>query len=557
MHIHCTVQIFVLYFNQLYTITHLSTDDIQKMKSSTKFTMATCTSCLSPPSSTEVQRAHDTTQDNWEHYCHKTFAHQIRPLKCKFCQRHFHDVDCFRRHQERELRKRYSGGNHHLRTGNTHVIRDHWHKCRVYKQRFARKGLKRHHDGSRTHKCSNRVQSVNIDNGHGAQSGEMAYYHNCKYCFKVFESTADLQKHVADHHICKYCGETFVKVSRLTHHISIRHHQTMVLNYQCKYCEAAFETKTDLLVHMAARHILHTCLQCGEKFGDLHALDIHIASRHTSVHRCGFCKKMFAKANNLQTHVKANHTCMLCGKTFDVDTLRNHVTTAHKFRCLAQDCKRTFVMVSDLYQHVNADHSDNTCEHCDVTFVDLRCLNIHIATKHMHKCGFCMNVFASANDLQTHVQADHSDRACEHCNLKFVDLSCLNIHITSKHMHKCGFCMKVFARANDLQTHVQADHTFPEAGHICSRCGKRMADLHSYRQHTCMELHISCKHCQRKFLTKTHLRQHLKDVHMCKYCGKEFANMEAHVISEHRCQVCDKEFVYKINIENHMMSHHS
>ncbi|KAJ8906271.1 hypothetical protein NDN08_002764 [Rhodosorus marinus] len=109
-----------------------------------------------------------------------------------------------------------------------------------------------------------------------------------------------------------------------------------------------------------------------------------------------------------------------------------------------------------------------------------------------------------------------------------------------------------------------------------TECGAKLQskeddDIH-YRLLRVGEREYECSLCSRRFVHKTHLRDHVASVHyklnkaLCPECGKSFVSrskVNRHVLAVHRkqkrhsCEVCGRSFFQKWDLKKHCETHQS
>ena len=139
---------------------------------------------------------------------------------------------------------------------------------------------------------------------------------------------------------------------------------------------------------------------------------------------------------------------------------------------------------------------------------------------HQIKCSDCGNGYEHEWQLRFHMQFKHGsvddNYECDHCAAQFVTKFSLIEHIRS-HLPiiSCTICHKTFEMVNDLIKHLTIHREIKN---------------------------VECSHCDKSFLTKTHLRYHI--------VGKHFVIMNCEF--EH----CSFKSGCKVNYEKHIMKMH-
>lgn len=198
------------------------------------------------------------------------------------------------------------------------------------------------------------------------------------------------------------------------------------------------------------------------------------------------------------------------------------------------------------------------CDLCESTFTRLESLKNHIKTEHevpvMLKC-FCGKEFNLRHKLTTHIKRTHN-------NMRD---------------HGCTVCEKRFFTPKELKVHTLKAHTpgyVDKTEHFCEICGKKYSSSKSLKTHTKhhQDPEFKCNYegCQKAFITKLLLQNHLK-IHtgqrdfMCHLCEKSFysANhLRRHIAVSHdkvrvNCFVegCRFSVGRKDYLRNHILNH--
>merc|ERR1711964_30953 len=134
--------------------------------------------------------------------------------------------------------------------------------------------------------------------------------------------------------------------------------------YTCRVCGDQFGSLGEVSVHVRYLHWTVHCEDCGTPFRDEDMLEAHRQSVH-SVHPCGVCGKRFQSKKQLSRHTKLSHgkrrhPCKLCGKAF---TTRAHLES---------------------HMNIHSQAKPHPCEQCGKRFADPSNLRRHLAT---HKKG--------------------------------------------------------------------------------------------------------------------------------------------------------------------------
>jgi len=168
-------------------------------------------------------------------------------------------------------------------------------------------------------------------------------------------------------------------------------------------------------------------------------------------------------------------------------------------------------------------------------------------------CRVCNEKFTGDRHLQAHTSKKHGVNAfaCEICGdiETFKTPNYLKMHMITEHdavPYKCRICLpvKTFTKYMKIFTHMNMEH---------------------------LGNNYKCPQCDRKFLIKDHLANHLtthsnEKNFMCTYCGKpqkSSKSLRSHVrafhtegVKMHMCEYCSKEFREKSNLKKHVQKLH-
>ncbi|XP_065358027.1 transcription factor grauzone-like [Calliphora vicina] len=197
----------------------------------------------------------------------------------------------------------------------------------------------------------------------------------------------------------------------------------------------------------------------------------------------------------------------------------------------------------------------------------------------MTNCSFCQIPLATFSTLIKHFKEEHNERGyalC--CNRKYYTrtelIDHIKWHINPEHF-KCKYCDKILSSRVCLKLHIKNVHD--QMSIECDICGKSLANVYSLKTHKLLHVvkdneRIPCTHCDKSFVSKQFLDNHISNVHLKKYhkicdlCGVsilEKQRFKRHML-EHQgkplpkvsCEVCGRLLSDVKCLKRHMNSHH-
>ena len=224
----------------------------------------------------------------------------------------------------------------------------------------------------------------------------------------------------------------------------------------------------------------------------------------------------------------------------------------------SKKCNKTFKTEKAFTKHIKEDTCDSSIENL---------------------CQHCGKVFASPDQLRTHLRYNHKERPeeCHICHHKFHSLRDLKRHISGVHEGRkevqCQLCGKFFSCSNTLSTHVRCVHLKIKS-FSCQQCPKSFTLADTLKKHMIWahskERPYVCVQCQKAFAIKNQLSNHIKVVHekikrfQCSICHLKFgqkATLDKHVArihekQKHVCQHCNKVFTWNGALKTHLRKVH-
>nr|CAI5835588.1 unnamed protein product [Callosobruchus analis] len=421
----------------------------------------------------------------------------------------------------------------------------------------------------------------------------------CIYCNKTFVRKETLDDHVVKRHPdfiasvsrkvhqCTKCTYKTVSINRLKEHMMINHPNRM---FKCIHCNKTFASKQALDGHIIRRHPgfiasvsrkIHECTKCTYKTVSTSHLKEHIFAKHPDIavnreiSRCIYCHKTFVRKEALDDHVvkrhpdfiasvsRKVHECTKCTfKTISSNNLKEHILAkhpdiaGHRVTSTCIYCNKTFVRketLDDHIEHILAKHRDipnnlitKRCVYCSKVFVGSESLDDHIVKRHphfiasvsrkIHGCTKCTYKTVSTKLFKEHITVNHPDQivVCIHCTEPFKSITMLDEHIIKKHpssipsitrkIHKCTTC--------DFSTTIHTEFKRHQLKHT---------DTYINRKSNI------CVHCNKSFLSKSLLDDHIVKKHPSFICS---------VTSKIReCTKCSYKTTIAGDLKKHMVQH--
>ncbi|KAI5702544.1 hypothetical protein M8J76_004546 [Diaphorina citri] len=278
-------------------------------------------------------------------------------------------------------------------------------------------------------------------------------------------------------------------------------------SYTCDVCSKSFLKFSKLIYHdqLKHKHLLETqgaqCDQCSEVFLNANRLDTHILMKHaTRQHQCPHCMNSYVSWNSLRVHMY-QHTeknkCSECNKLFSSKfSLMDHMNRTHRkvklHACMY--CDKTFCSLGEVNRHERHVHFNMTrykCHACDVETKTRQALDNHILCVHTETksfaCDQCVSYFKTNSALLQHKRKMHDEFvnlfSCPLCGEVFRSHQGYKIHVR-KHRREgrtkyCFYCERAFVSKFNLAQHIRRIHTVPNQK--CQVCGRAYRKRHKCR----------------------------------------------------------------------------
>ncbi|XP_064468134.1 zinc finger protein 142-like [Ornithodoros turicata] len=227
------------------------------------------------------------------------------------------------------------------------------------------------------------------------------------------------------------------------------------------------------------------CVECGERFDHWRGLAMHLWRLHEfdlDLHSCTHCPyktfSLFKLDNHMRIHsAERDFTCAQCGKGFkQLSQLRNHHVVHLDRKNMTH--KRWY--------------SEQTCDLCQRTFSDSKCLRKHQQAVHNkvkpYVCTVCGHMSARKAMLQLHLRQHTGEKpfACNVCDYRTGDHNSLRRH-KMRHSgtkpYKCPHCPYACIQAISYKTHMKNKHPGLEGLYACSLCNFRSVSKENFVNH--------------------------------------------------------------------------
>lgn len=235
---------------------------------------------------------------------------------------------------------------------------------------------------------------------------------------------------------------------------------------------------------------------------------------------------------------------------------------------------------SRLADHMLRRGIDLVCRVCQKDFGK----NIKVYKDHMKEhgiketelfaCCFCTKMFSKwkhyTQHLRTHVKNHRF--SCRLCTASYSRYAKLQRHMLTHGQEapknfECEKCSRSFTTKyyliSHLSSHLEKKFKCDTCGFLCSN----LYNLDVHKKSHLLDKPFKCKLCEKTFLRKDFLKNHMDNIHenkklTCEICGKLFSRRDVlkrhiavHNNEKHECEICSKKFTRKDILLTHLKSH--
>lgn len=256
------------------------------------------------------------------------------------------------------------------------------------------------------------------------------------------------------------CNITLSSSKEFQHHTTLHHRSTAAVNtgkFKCLLCEYSTNYKQALQIHSVVHGTSppYTCILCSTRFSSTEEINTHVAV-HTGQHnlKCRFanCEFMTKNSSLLNRHYRATHGKnstahksdkelnkhdYICDKC-PYSTSKYSSFTIHQFKhqaryhcsmcsysCLAHDAMRKHY-VSSHRRHGPTMLSRSAAAAAPVAGAVV--MSAAIEDK-LQKCIICEYKTSYLDEMNRHVDNQHTIKKCSMCNYSTVDRRAYNLHV--------------------------------------------------------------------------------------------------------------------------------
>ncbi|CAL1262068.1 unnamed protein product [Larinioides sclopetarius] len=159
--------------------------------------------------------------------------------------------------------------------------------------------------------CNTRWYSFKNYKQHFISEHKELEFNSCPICFKKFNKTCKVKRHLVTHSKeklfkCDLCPKSFSVQSALNRHKKKHSSQELLSCYQCtKSFTNKLAFQKHILMHEQGRKAAFKCTLCDKKFSKEKLLNEHILTYHDffKEYQCELCKRKFSTNGDLSCHM--------------------------------------------------------------------------------------------------------------------------------------------------------------------------------------------------------------------------------------------------------------
>ncbi|XP_035716800.1 zinc finger protein Xfin-like [Folsomia candida] len=428
----------------------------------------------------------------------------------------------------------------------------------------------------------------------------------CKICNMKFTTNSHLRQHLRNKNIHPDLSDADISVAskrnvtRSNASISVVQPRLATKKFTCKIFNMKFTTNSHLRQHFRNKNI-----HPGQSDGDLAGGDGRLLQARKIP--CKICGMKLSSNWALLCHARSLHRNITPATNSAVSNTTDRLIPLKRNLLPCSKCDKSFCSNWKLLRHKRSIHGQvpfmRKCTRCPRTFAHLSLLQMHMRKCYnvpivpckgaRHSCAICSKTFVTPTHKNRHVELFHFlDKTCcpYGCPTQFGSEAEWVTHLEGCDSPKmsaesecfCQYCPAVFR--NIL---LQIEHRLrvhPERCYPCSMCGQRLTRLSALRNHGCgmnattfsessLETEskyvclvaagfkprstlkkFTCKICNMKFTTNSHLRQHLRNQNI--HPGLSEADIvglkPGSASKKFTCKICNMKFTRNYHLVQHL-----